>query len=343
MSANTFGHLFRVTSFGESHGVGLGAVIDGCPAGLDFDEDLLRQELRRRRPGQSEWVTPRSEEDVPEILSGVFSGKTLGTPISILVRNKDARSQDYEQVRKSPRVGHADDVWIQKFSHVDPRGGGRSSGRETIARAMAGAVAKMLIRRVAPGLVIRAWAESLGPYTLTENEREQFLSGTSSVDAFPLRFPSDRANEVATRLGQVRDANDSWGGVVRVQIDHAPMGLGQPVFHKLKADLAAAMMGIGATSAFVLGEGTHQSGRTGRTFHQSSSGKVYGGIRGGISTGDPVDFSVHFKPTSSIGDVAAQGRHDPCIVIRAVPVVESMASLVLAEHLLWARLDQVNF
>ncbi|MBX3016574.1 MAG: chorismate synthase [Bdellovibrionaceae bacterium] len=345
MGANSFGHLFRITTFGESHGTALGAIIDGCPAGVNFDEDLLRRELARRRPGfwegeASAPVSARQEADLPEVLSGVFEGRTLGTPIAIQVRNQDARSQDYAALKDNPRAGHADDTWAVKFGHRDHRGGGRSSGRETVARVMGGAVAKMLLQQIAPALRIRAYAEALGPHRLTDSEKLAFLKGTDAADRYAVRFPSPRAPTVVEDLKRIQAAHDSWGGIAEIVIQGAPAGLGQPVFHKLKSDLAMAMMSVGATSGFELGEGLHDAAQTGKSFHQDAASANYGGIRGGISTGDEIRFRVHFKPTSSILDVAKQGRHDPCIVIRALPVLESMTALVLADHALWSRLDR---
>lgn len=345
MTANSFGSLFRVTTFGESHGAGLGAIIDGCPAGLDFKEDRLRRELARRRPGLWEGDAPapvsaRQEADLPEVLSGVFEGKTLGTPIAILVRNQDARSQDYDSLKNNARAGHADDTWAAKFGHRDHRGGGRSSGRETVARVMGGAVAMMLLEKIAPKLQIRAYAEALGPHRLTETEKATFLQSSSTADQFAARFPSARATDVATDLRKIQAEHDSWGGIAEIVIQGAPVGLGQPVFRKLKSDLAMAMMSVGAASGFELGEGLHDETQTGKSFHQNAQSANYGGIRGGISTGDEIRFRVHFKPTSSILDVAKQGRHDPCIVIRAIPVLEAMTALVLADHALWTRSDR---
>lgn len=346
MSANSFGENFRILSFGESHGNALGVVIDGCPAGVIFDDIFLRSELERRRPGL--WaataqapVSERQEADQAEILSGVFEGKTLGTPIAIMVRNHDARPADYEALKNNPRAGHADDVWQQKFQHRDHRGGGRSSGRETVARVMGGAVAQMALRQIAPELRVRAFAFSIGPFQLTTEERETFLSSTQSADEFQARFPSARAVAVQKGLQDIRAAHDSWGGIVEIVIQNVPAGWGQPVFHKLKSDLAAAMMSVGASSAFELGAGLHDRNITGQAFHREAASDVYGGIRGGISTGGVISFKVHFKPTSSILDVAKQGRHDPCIVIRALPVLEAMTALVLVDHALWARRDRI--
>lgn len=340
MSSNSFGQHFKVHSFGESHGAAVGAVIDGCPAGVPFDLGFLQTELDRRKPG-GKGVSARQEGDQCEILSGVFEGRTLGTPIAMVVRNQDARSADYEKIKTEARRGHADDVWREKFSHADHRGGGRSSGRETVARVMAGAVAKMFLREVAPETSIKAFTQSIGPFALTTEERSSFLLGQLSCDDFTARFPSpSRASEIESGLVQIREEGNSWGGIIELAIQNPTRGLGQPVFHKLKSDLAAALMSVGAVSAVELGEGLHDGSRDGISFHKSGS-QIYGGIRGGISTGEMISLKAHIKPTSSILDVAKKGRHDPSIVIRAVPVLESMVALVLADHVLWRRLDRV--
>jgi len=342
MPANSFGQKFILHTFGESHGVALGAVIEGCPAGVEFDLQFLQQELKRRRPGQSHVVTQRDEPDEIEILSGVFEGKTLGTPIAVLVRNRDARSQDYDSVKNQARVGHADDVWKEKFGHRDHRGGGRASGRETVSRVMGGAVAKMLISKLAPELLIRAYVDQIGEYRLTPKEESDFLQTEKSSDSYSLRFPSHQQDIVSEVLKKAQVEGESFGGAIRIAIQNPPKGLGQPVFHKLKADLAAAMMSVGATTGFEIGPGFSSVHQKGTDFHQSAS-SVYGGIRGGISTGENIMLRVAFKPTSSILDVAKKGRHDPCIVIRAVPVLEAMTALVLADHLLLSRTDRVEF
>lgn len=346
MSANLFGLNFRIMSFGESHGPGLGVVIDGCPSGLAFDEDFLKAELKRRRPGR--WtddqiaVSSRQEADAAEVLSGVFQGKTLGTPIAMICRNTDARSQDYEDLAKSPRVGHADDTWKIKFDHVDPRGGGRSSGRETWSRVAAGAVAKMLIRSMIPKISMRAYVSSLGPISLSKEEEVLFLQSQSSADQWPGRFPSRARNdELKNLLREAQGAGESFGGIAKMEITGLPSGLGQPVFHKIKSDLGAAMMSIGAVNGFELGSGFSLAQEAGTTYHRQQAQSVYGGARGGISTGEPIHFSVSVKPTSSILEVAKKGRHDPAILIRAIPVIEAMAALVIADHLLWSRKDKL--
>jgi len=343
MSANTFGTRFQIHTFGESHGTALGCVIDGCPSNLEFDLDLLKKELERRRPGHhglqtGEVVSQRNESDEPEILSGVFEGKTLGTPIAIIVRNQDARSQDYKAIAQNPRAGHADDVWQMKFSHRDPRGGGRSSGRETVARVMGGAVAKMLLKKMAPELKILGFSTQIGLLKLAENEKAQFLQQKQAEaypqDKFFARFPSTQDQKVHELLKTAQASGESYGAKVEIRVQNMPSGLGQPVFHKLKSDLAAALTSVGAVAGFQLGEGNPES-EMGTKFHQNSESSNYGGIRGGISTGEDLILQVTLKPTSSILDVAKKGRHDPCIATRAIPVLESMVALVLVDHLLW--------
>ncbi len=352
MAANSFGQHFVVTTFGESHGPALGVVIDGCPAGIPFDEELLARELIRRRPGNTDksgasLTSARQESDQPEVLSGVYEGKTLGTPIAMLVRNQDARSQDYVEIARSPRPGHADDVWREKFGHSDPRGGGRSSGRETVSRVMAGAVAQMVLAALAPGLTVRGFAGQIGPLALSLGERETLwraLPSVAAIDAFPARLPSSRlSSQVTELLSTAKREGRSYGGLVELWCDGVPSGLGQPVFHKLKADLGAALLSIGAVSSVELGDGTEAATAEGSVFHrQSDRPERYGGIRGGISTGERIVLRAAFKPTATVLDAAKAGRHDPCIVPRAIPVLEAMACLVLVDHLLWRRTDRLQ-
>ncbi len=331
MSANSFGHLFKITSFGESHGAALGVVIDGCPSGVPFDQTLLEQWLARRRPGAGIAVSGRAEGDRPKILSGVFEGKTLGTPICIIVENEDARSGDYKNL--PDRRGHADDVWRDKFGHVDPRGGGRSSGRETIARVMGGAVAQMFLRASEAtksdsangALVVRGLYRQIGPVILADNEQPG----------------SERWAEVEKMLSGLKVEGESVGGFAEIRVENPPRGLGQPVFHKLKSDLAEALMSIGAVTGVELGDGFRMAALKGTEAHAEGGECLYGGIRGGISTGETISVKFAVKPTSSIMDVAKKGRHDPCILIRALPVAEAMVQLVLADHVLWARLNRI--
>ena len=338
MSANSFGTLFKITSFGESHGKALGVVIDGCPAGVEFNTDLLVANLARRRPGQSSITSDRKESDLPVVLSGIFEDKTLGTPICIIVENTDQRSADYKEIKSSARIGHADDTWKKKFGHVDHRGGGRSSGRETVTRVLAGSVAQMLLQKLQPKIQLKAFSAEIGPYKLSSSEMETVWM--QNIDSYPTRFPSIQSNEIVTMLEQAKLEGESFGGAVELRIKNAPIGLGQPVFHKLKADLASAMLSLGAAVAVEIGEGFNSSELAGSEFHKEMDSSKYGGIRGGISTGEEIILRVAFKPTSSIKDIAKKGRHDPCIVPRAVPVIESMAWLVLADHMLWSRLDK---
>ena len=314
MSANRFGRLFQILTFGESHGAAMGVVIEGCPSGVRYDEKLLLHCLERRRPGRNQVTSQRQEKDHPEILSGIFDGKTLGTPISVIVRNEDGRSQDYVQVPSAPRVGHADDVWQEKFGFSDPRGGGRSSGRETVARVIGGAFAQMFLQQSLPEIGVTSAPITIGPYRVEEIDVEKFL------------------------LGLIAEG-DSVGGVAQVVVKNPPRSLGQPVFHKLKTELTSAFMGIGAVTGVELGGGFTLAEKKGTEVHVSSDNSAYGGIRGGISTGEDILLRVAFKPTSSILGVAKRGRHDPCILLRALPVLEAMAYLVLADHVLWARLD----
>lgn len=341
MSANKFGSRFTITSFGESHGSALGVVIDGCPAGVQFDHQLLIKELARRRPGHhgsEQIVSARKETDQPEILSGVFQEKTLGTPIAMIVRNENAQSEDYDKIKSNPRPGHADDMWKNKFGLSDHRGGGRSSGRETVARVMAGTVAHMLMKHVSAPTRVIGYASQIGPIQMTQEDRQNLLK--VDIDTYQARFPSARSSEVQALLKSALENGESHGGVAEILIENPPAFLGQPVFHKLKSDLAMAFLSVGAANGFELGLGFEAVEMQGTHFHQGPE-NVYGGIRGGISTGENILLRVSFKPTSSILDVAKKGRHDPCIVTRAIPVLEAMTWLVLADHYLWSKTDRI--
>lgn len=350
MGGNLFGERFQLISFGESHGVGLGVVIDGCPSEVIFDEVILRKELERRRPGQKvnniSIVSDRQELDSPEILSGVYQGKTLGTPIAMFVRNNDARSQDYNEIAQKPRPGHADDTWKMKFGHTDPRGGGRSSGRETLARVMGGAVAKMFLNQCFPETKIIAYAKQIGPLKLTPEdclEIETKITSPYEVDTFSSRCPHAIMNsKIEELLVKAKQEGRSYGGEVIVLIKNPPSGLGQPVFHKLKSDLASAFMSLGATTGVELGAGHEATAAEGSQFHQQQTQAHYGGIRGGISTGETIQFKVFFKPTATVLDTAKKGRHDPCIIPRAIPVLEAMAQMVIMDHILWQRQDRAS-
>lgn len=342
---NIFGSLFRVITFGESHGPAMGVVIDGCPAGLKFDNDLIQNFLDKRRPGQSNITSDRNELDEFKVLSGVYNDITLGTPIAMIVENKDQRSQDYNKIQNQPRVGHADDLWKGKYLHSDPRGGGRSSGRETLSRVLAGAVAKMLSNSLIPNLQVAAFVSSIGPLEMSNelvNDKFADQNLNSLIESSPVRIPCPQTSELATQLLlKAKSEGLSYGSNVVLSISNLPPHLGQPVFRKIKSDLAQALMSIGASIAFEIGAGFDSSKIEGTKFHSHLQSDVYGGIRGGLSTGEPIFVKVGFKPTSSVLDVAKQGRHDPCIGPRAVAVVESMAWLVIIEHLLWSKLDHI--
>lgn len=332
---NTFGQLFRLTTFGESHGPAMGAVVDGCPAGVVLATNDVQAALDRRRPGQSALVTARQEPDAVELLSGVYEGKTLGTPIAAVVRNQNARPQDYEKLATVDRPGHADAVWRARFGHRDPRGGGRTSGRETLSRVIGGAVAEALLKRDVPKLRTVAWVSQVGTH-----RAPAFTSAPSraAVDAHPTRCPDMATAEVmAQAILRAKETYDSLGGTISVRVENLPIGWGEPVFGKLKAQLADALAGIGAVTGVVWGSDDviADIAKPGRVFHEPGEfgpSENYGGIQGGLSNGEPVSLTVFFKPPSTLDAHAKGGRHDPCILPRAVPVVEAMVSLVLADQ-----------
>lgn len=348
--ANTFGSRFSWTTFGESHGTALGVVIDGCPAGLVWNEELLKKQLARRRPGQIDsttqqvLVTDRQEEDRVEVLSGVFEGKTLGTPIACVVYNTNQKSEDYEKIKNNPRIGHADDVWKYKFGHVDHRGGGRASARETVARVIAGAVAQMYVMHEKPDLHLASFISQLGPLVLTESERaawSQRWTENYAIDAYTARFPNQNQKAASELLIHAKQHGESYGGLVETWVSGVPVGLGEPVFDKLKSRLAYGMMSIGATCSFEIGDGKNLISQPGSQVHQQHTSSHYGGIRGGISTGDLIIFKVGFKPPSTIGAAAKEGRHDPCVIPRAIPIVEAMTWTILADFLLMQKSNNI--
>jgi len=350
---NTFGHLFRVTTFGESHGGGVGVVIDGCPPLLEISAEEIQVELDRRRPGQSRITTPRKETDTCEILSGVYEGKTLGTPISILVRNKDTRPQDYSEMATVYRPSHADATYEAKYGIRNWQGGGRSSARETIGRVAAGAIAKKILRQVA-GVEIVGYVQRIknleapiDPNTVTLEQ----------VESNMVRCPHpDFAEKMIALIDQIRQDGDSIGGVVGCVARNVPKGLGEPVFDKLEADLAKGVMSLPASKGFEIGSGFAGTLLTGSEHNDEfyvENGEIRtvtnrsGGVQGGISNGEAIVLRVAFKPTATIrkeqrtvsseGEettLAAKGRHDPCVLPRAVPMVEAMVALVLCDHLL---------
>lgn len=331
---NTFGRLFRVTTFGESHGPGVGAVVDGCPAGVPLDTARVQAALDRRRPGQSSLTSPRQEPDRVELLSGVYEGFTLGTPILGLVRTVDARPQDYARLATEDRPGHADRVWRERYHHRDPRGGGRTSGRETVGRVLGGAVAEALLARERPELSVVAWVARAA--ALEAPPPPDGLT-RAQVDAHPMRCPdATSAQAMAAQVEAARAAGDSLGGAVDVRVTGLPVGLGEPVFGKLKAELAHAVASIGAVTGVTWGprDPAAALAEPGSRYHARPD--AWGGVQGGLSNGAPLELRVWFKPPATLGAHARGGRHDPCILPRAVPVVEAMVALALADAWLHA-------
>lgn len=344
MRGNLFGRVFCLTSFGESHGPGMGAVLDGCPAGVVWNQDLLQRFLERRRPGKNPLTSARNENDEVRILSGVYENITLGTPIAAIIENVDARSKDYAQERMKMRQGHSTDLWQGKYGHSDPRGSGRASGRETVSRVIGGAIARMFVTQVLPEAQVISFVSRIGLIALSDGDcidaAEALESDPWHIDDFSLRCPSQEKNDqMESLLTEAKTTGESYGGVAYIRLAGLPRGLGQPVFAKLKSELSAAFMSIGATTGVEIGQGFAAAQESGKDFH--STQQDYGGLRGGLSTGDPISMRVAFKPTSSRSDVAREGRHDPCIVPRAIPVLEAMAWLVLADQILLSRLDRV--
>ncbi|MCP3972851.1 MAG: chorismate synthase [Rhodobacteraceae bacterium] len=355
MSINTFGHLFRVTTWGESHGPALGATVDGCPPGVPLRAEMLQHWLDRRKPGQSRYTTQRREADEVEILSGVFEGATTGTPIQLMIRNTDQRSKDYGDIAEKFRPGHADFTYWQKYGVRDPRGGGRSSARETAARVAAGGVAREAIRALLPGAGISGYMVQMGPHGI---DRDRF--DAEEIERNPFWVPDAVASgEWAAYLDGLRKAGSSVGAVVEIVARGVPAGLGAPVYGKLDTDLAAAMMSINAVKGVEIGEGMTAAALTGEAnadeISMGEHGPEFssnhaGGILGGISTGQDVVVRFAVKPTSSIltprrtitrggetVEIVTKGRHDPCVGIRAVPVGEAMMACVILDHLLLDR------
>ncbi|MBI5646809.1 MAG: chorismate synthase [Ignavibacteriae bacterium] len=337
MRGNSFGELLVVTTFGESHGEALGAVVDGCPAGVPLSIDDFSRALRRRRPGQSDITTQRDEADTPQILSGVFEGATLGTPIAVLVRNTDARSGDYS--RDTYRAGHADSVWEDKFGVRDYRGGGRASGRETIGRVIGGVVASRLLPAATR---IVGFSRRIGAIEVPEIPSELTAD---FVDTFTSRCP-DAETDAAIRadLLRCRETGESRGGLAEIWIDNPPAGLGEPVFRKTKAVLASAFASLGAVTGVEFGDGFSDTVLPGSVYHAEGDTRGYSpraaGIQGGITNGQRIIVRAAIKPVSTVGTTAVTGRHDPCIVPRIIPVLEAMAALALADLYLARRLDR---
>jgi len=350
---NTFGNIFRLTSFGESHGEAIGGIIDGCPAGIAISDDFIQKELDRRKPGQSAITTSRSESDSVEFLSGIYEGKTTGTPIGFMVKNQNQRSSDYESMKNVYRPSHADYTYQSKYGIRDYRGGGRSSARETIARVVGGAVAKTVLQKLR--IKITAYTSQIGTFRLDKPYTELNLA---NIDASAVRCPDKiLAEQMINYIQQMKEEGDSIGGVITCVCEGVPSGLGEPVFNKLHAALGNAMLSINAVKGFEYGLGfdsaRYKGSEINDRFYSRGSGKIgmktnySGGIQGGISNGEPVYFRVAFKPTATImkdqptvdrsgKDVTlqAQGRHDPCVVPRAVPIVEAMAAMVILDYYL---------
>lgn len=354
---NTFGKLFRLTSFGESHGRGIGGIIDGCPAGLELDIELIQQDLARRKPGQSKITTQRKEPDQVEFLSGIFEGKTQGTPIAFAVWNKDQHSDDYNDLKDVFRPSHADYTYLQKYGTRDHRGGGRSSARETIARVVAGAIAKQILAK--SGVSIHAFVSQVADITLRKPYTELDFSKTEDNI---VRCPdSETAGKMIARIEEAAKDRDTVGGIITGVVKGVPAGWGEPVFNKLHADLGFAMLGINAVKGFEYGSGFEgvklKGSEHNDVFLQTSEGirtetNHSGGIQGGISNGEDIYFKVAFKPIATIlkeqqtvdinsneVTINPKGRHDPCVLPRAVPIVEAMAALVLVDHFLFSKLN----
>ena len=352
---NSFGNIFRLTTFGESHGPGVGGVIDGFPAGITIDMDFIQQELNRRRPGQSQLTTSRQEADKVEFLSGVFEGKSTGCPIGFIVWNKNQHSNDYENIRNLYRPSHADYTYTQKFGIRDHRGGGRSSARETISRVVGGALAKLALNQL--GIRITAYTQQVGDIKLEKSYQEYDLNLIETND---VRCPDPaKAEEMATLIKEVKAEGDTIGGVISCVIQGCPVGLGQPAFGKLHAALGNAMLSINAVKGFAYGEGFDSMNLRGsqqndvfynHDGHIDTRTNHSGGIQGGISNGQDIYFRVAFKPVATLlmeqqtvdldGNdtiVKAKGRHDPCVLPRAVPIVEAMAAMTILDYYLIDR------
>lgn len=348
---NTFGNIFRLTSFGESHGVALGGIIDGCPAGVELDLDFIQEELNRRRPGQSKITTPRKEDDKVEFLSGIYEGKTTGTPIGFVVRNANQHSSDYDNMKDVYRPSHADYTYQQKYGIRDHRGGGRSSARETISRCVAGAIAKLVLKQL--NISITAYTSQVGHIKVEKSYNECDLS---LIESTPVRCPDiEKAEEMIALINEVKSKGDTIGGVVTCVIKGTPVGLGEPVFGKLHAALGSAMLSINAVKGFEYGDGfdvNHRGSEINDRFFDDE-GKIStqtnhsGGIQGGISNGQDIYFNVAFKPVATIlmnqetvakdgknTQLKARGRHDACVLPRAVPIVEAMAAITILDYYL---------
>lgn len=354
MAGNTYGTIFKLSTFGESHGKAIGGVIDGCPAGIQLNLEAIQEDLNRRKPGQSAIVTQRKEPDEVEFFSGIFEGKTTGTPIGFAIHNTNQKSKDYSHIKDSYRPSHADYVYDEKYGIRDYRGGGRSSARETASRVVAGAIAKQFLNPV----TINAYVSSVGKIKLETDPSNVDLSG---IENNPVRCPdASKAKEMEDHIKQIRKEGDTIGGIVTCVIKNVAVGLGEPVFDKLHAELGKAMLSINAVKGFEYGSGFNGTTMKGSehndlfTTEGTTKTNKSGGIQGGITNGMDIYFNVAFKPVATImqnqetinskGDIVemqGKGRHDPCVVPRAVPIVEAMAALVLADFKLLKRTNKI--
>ncbi len=354
MAGNSFGKIFKLTTFGESHGEAIGGIIDGCPAGLSLDFEAINAEMQRRKPGQSPIVTQRKEEDEVKFLSGIFEGKTTGTPIGFIIKNTDQKSKDYSHIKDIYRPSHADYTYDKKYGIRDYRGGGRSSARETACRVLAGAIAKQLLQNIK----ITAYVSSVGEMELKKNYSEVDFS---EIEKNPVRCPdAEMASKMENIIKSIRKEGDTVGGTITCVIQNVPIGLGEPVFDKLHAELGKAMLSINAVKGFDYGSGFAGTVMKGSAhndeFNEDGSTKTNhsGGIQGGISNGEDIYFKVAFKPVATLmqkqetidnkgnkAEAEGKGRHDPCVVPRAVPIVEAMAALVLADFYLLNKISRL--
>lgn len=359
MAGNTFGKIYQLTTFGESHGKSIGGIIDGCPSNISLDLEAIQAELDRRKPGQSAITTQRKETDTVEFLSGILEGKTLGTPIGFVLKNSDQRSKDYNQIGELYRPSHADYTYDKKYGIRDVRGGGRSSARETACRVVAGAIAKQMLNQI--GITVQSYVSQVGNIALQKSFANLDLT---KIDSNIVRCPDEnKAAEMETLIKATKKAGDTIGGQITCVINNVPIGLGEPVFDRLNADLAKAMFSINAVKGFELGSGFQSVSMIGSEHNDAftnNDGEITtvsnhsGGIQGGISNGEQIYFNVAFKPVATIiqkqqtvnkvGEVVdfkGEGRHDPCVVPRAVPIVDGMTAMVILDHYLRAKATQL--
>ena len=354
--ANTFGQIFKISSFGESHGKAIGGIIDGCPAGISIDYDIVQKQLDRRKPGQSKITSSRNENDEVEFLSGIFDNKTLGTPIGFIIKNNDAKIKDYDSLKNSFRPSHADFVYEKKYGIRDYRGGGRSSARETSVRVVAGAIAQQILSNL--NIKVKAYVSKVKSIKLEKNYSEYNLE---NIDNNIIRCPDDKiAKNMISLINQTKLKGDSVGGEITAVVTNVPIGLGEPIYDKLDANLAKAMLSINAVNGFLVGNDRSELyGSQSNDIIEDLSGKTKtnnsGGIQAGISNGNDIFFNVSFKPVSTImkpqesinnkGEkviLNPQGRHDPCVLPRAVPIVEAMTAIVLLDHFLLNKTNKLK-